>query len=782
MKKDKKSNGRKINGLLSLLIFSPLAVQAAPNCLSLLQQAQNLDKKGNINQAEKNYFRALACNPHVMECQFGAKLLEFKKSPDLLENKAWKRGESLAGKTLLVYSVKGNGDVLQFSRFVTQLKKTNLKKLIFLVPKSLVELFKFSFDESSAPYPIEIREIDLLAAVTLDDEGAKEVKPAGVNGLNFDKHASLLDLPYFLDIGIPDILKKPYLKVRPEKVTEYRELLAAEKKLKVGLVFSGDLNNPHNIDRSFSLTHLKSVAALPNLQFYSLQPGSEILLESAKDEISVDTSFLKRFKTYEETAALIQNLDLVIAADTSVAHLTGGLGKPVFVPLSKKTDLRYAGTGQDSFWYESMKLFRQKVQSEWEAPMEALQQAVQKMIDAKSGVSEGEAEALTGNSTAAKDLADAGKAGASAPKPATLRWSANMQELYKILASLMNDVASDQQFNNPSNRHRIENEAKRLSSLAHDLKDSDPSALDADPTVRILSTMFAQEAQQAVVELKRNNRAYARNILRAVPSYCIACHTRNSSGPQFAKLPFEPSVNLTQLERGSFFAASRQFDRAQDEFKKIVKNGLLAKSQPFQWERSVYQSLSIAIRVKKDPGQALEIVQTVLETPDAPVFLKQYAQQWKLSILEWQKESAVPLKTEEGLYTEAKRLMAKAREVQKYPMDRMADVLYLRATAIVHDLLQVAPQGNYVGEAFLLAGLCYEVLSPLRLEDLHNIYYEACIRKSPHTATAELCYQRYEESIYLGYTGSAGTDVPADMNTKLNELKVLAQPAGAEQK
>ncbi|MDR3608580.1 MAG: hypothetical protein P4M08_14550 [Oligoflexia bacterium] len=364
------------------------------------------------------------------------------------------------------------------------------------------------------------------------------------------------------------------------------------------------------------------------------------------------------------------------------------------------------------------------------------------------------------------------------PMPkAGVPWSAKMQGLYKTLAELLTDVSSDRRFNDPANKKRIEREAGQLASLSHDLNKKDMVSLDADPTVPMVAGLLARETKRAVIELKRDNRAYARSIIRSVPGYCITCHTRNSSGPQFSELPFEPTTQaLSPVERGEFFAASRQFDRAQQEFLKVIQDPKAAASYNFDWERAIHQSLAIAVRVKQDPQQAKEIVQAVLSMKNAPVSVKEDAKAWKTSIQEWLDEPGHQALTEEGLHAEALRLMARARETQKYPVDRTADILYLRASAITHDLLQKAPNGRYASDALLLAGIAYEVLSPLRTEDLHDLYYEACVRKSPHTPIADACYRRYEQSTIFNYTGSSGTDVPQDVQEKLMELKELAMP------
>jgi hypothetical protein len=231
---------------------------------------------------------------------------------------------------------------------------------------------------------------------------------------------------------------------------------------------------------------------------------------------------------------------------------------------------------------------------------------------------------------------------------------------------------------------------------------------------------------------------------------------------------------LSQVERGEFYAATRQFDRAQNEFIGVINNPEVAKNLPLDWIKAVHDSLAIAVRVKRDPDLARNVATAVLTTDNAPVFERQDAVQWKASIDDWHQELPRIPQTETGLYAEMVRLMSKAHDTQKYPADHSGDVYYLRASSVAHDLLQMAPNGPLAPEALLMEGICYEVLSPVNLEDLHGIYYEACIRRAPHTPTAELCYRRYEQSTFFDYTGSAGMEIPADVREKMLELGGLA--------
>jgi hypothetical protein len=200
-----------------------------------------------------------------------------------------------------------------------------------------------------------------------------------------------------------------------------------------------------------------------------------------------------------------------------------------------------------------------------------------------------------------------------------------------------------------------------------------------------------------------------------------------------------------------------------------------------EWEQAIHLGLAIAVRVKRDPEQSLALVEKVIGAKKGPYFLKQDALKWKESILKWKEQTSRRTLTEEGLHLEAMQLITQAREVQKYPADHAADVLYLRASAVIHELLQTAPDGRFGQEALLMAGMCYDALRPLGLEDIHDIYYEACIKKAPHTPTAEICYRRYEQSTYEGYTGSAGSFLPTEVQQKLQQLENLAHPEGSSE-
>lgn len=375
-------------------------------------------------------------------------------------------------------------------------------------------------------------------------------------------------------------------------------------------------------------------------------------------------------------------------------------------------------------------------------------------------------------------LAAAGNGSAEDKKNPAV-WSQKMQGLASTLSDLLIDLSSDERYNSPKNFKRIERNAEKLARLAHSLKMEAANIPDQDPSVRLMGSLFGEEADQAVKTLKQGNRVYARDLLRSMTGYCMACHTR-SGGPGFANFGTNPKLDgLKALEKAEYFAATRQFDRAIEDYEQILSSQEKSAGYSIEWERAMRAALAIAVRVKNDPDRSLQIVERAIAAPKAPYFLKKQAAQWKESILQWKAERPRTAQTEEGYYAEAVRLIAEAKAGQKYPSDRSADVQYLRASRALHDQLSMAPSGRHSTEAVYLAGLCYEVLDGLNLWDLHEFYFQACIQKEPHSAVAQQCYRHYEESVYAGYTGSGGTFLPEDVRKKLNRLELLSNPAGS---
>jgi hypothetical protein len=201
-------------------------------------------------------------------------------------------------------------------------------------------------------------------------EGIEEVVARGTELPGFDLHCPLLSLPLVMGTRLETIPSTtPYLRADAELSSRWRERLPNDG-LKVGLVWSGLPTHPRDRIRSIPLSKLSALAPIPKVNFISLNKN-RIAQEKREFELLDWTDELHDFA---ETAALIENLDLVISIDTAVAHLAGAMGKPVWVLLPLVPDWRWMLDRDDSPWYPSVKLFRQASAGDWDGPVERIAQ------------------------------------------------------------------------------------------------------------------------------------------------------------------------------------------------------------------------------------------------------------------------------------------------------------------------------------------------------------------------------------------------------------------------
>lgn len=163
----------------------------------------------------------------------------------------------------------------------------------------------------------------------------------------------------------------PYLRSDPVLAETWRNKLhASGDRRKIGLAWAGAPTHLNNRNRSIPLRSFAALTDIQNADFFSLQKGDPSQKIAASGIPLVDHTAL--LTDFAQTAALIDNLDLVVTVDTSVAHLAGALGKPVWVLIPSNPDWRWMLDRPDSPWYPAMRLYRQPRRGEWAGPIEQI--------------------------------------------------------------------------------------------------------------------------------------------------------------------------------------------------------------------------------------------------------------------------------------------------------------------------------------------------------------------------------------------------------------------------
>ncbi len=320
-----------------------------------------LEETGQTPEALVCFSRALAIDPENAEAHtnLGIALLaagdwergwqEYEwrwRRPNLpprdFQQPLWD-GSPLLGRTILLHAEQGLGDCLQFIRYASLVKAKGATVVV--------------------ECPVSLREFVSRCA------GFDALFSKGEQLPPFDVHAPLLSLPRLLGVTLANLTTDaPYLFADPDRVHLWHQELASISKLKVGIVWQGNRQNSRDQRRSIAIKPFVELAKVPGVQLISLQKnaGMEQLQNVAPELLRSDFSDrLDRDAAFVDTAAVMKSLDLVISVDTATAHMAGGLGVPVWVPLSYVCDWRWLKQREDTPWYPTMRLFRQTTNGNW---------------------------------------------------------------------------------------------------------------------------------------------------------------------------------------------------------------------------------------------------------------------------------------------------------------------------------------------------------------------------------------------------------------------------------
>lgn len=345
--------------------------------------------KGLFVDAEAAYLRAIAIkpdNPAANYCRSLLKLLQgymqegfrlyenrfmggsidsFRRIKDMFKylqnHKRWS-GESVNDKTLLVITEQGAGDVLMMMRYLCLLKTKGFCRIVVYCDKKMVRLLK------------TLPEVD---------EVFSKDEPLMLTG--FDYYCPMMSFPYLFQTGldsIPDTV--PYLIVSDAEREKWLRLLDGVSGLKVGLVWAGSSINLIDKQRSIPISEFRPLAVIDGIHLISLQKVEQCGQSAELGSDCID--YMDMCHDYLDTAALIMELDLVISVDTSVAHLAGALGKPVWLLNRFGSEWRWMLDREDSPWYPTMRIFNQKEAGNWAPVIDAVVVELKSLIAKKNNI------------------------------------------------------------------------------------------------------------------------------------------------------------------------------------------------------------------------------------------------------------------------------------------------------------------------------------------------------------------------------------------------------------
>lgn len=381
--------------------FSKVVALNLQNADGLEQRANAMQRLGRLEEAVEMYERAMKQNPNMRRTGLANTLFRLSRTDEAIEHYQkmlqrhsrfplthmqyamallrkgryqegfvefdwrWKcptqhapprdypqplwRTQNITGQRVFIYPEQGFGDTILTARYLPKILELKPASLILECPDTLTDLFRRSFPE--------------VQTVRAGDTP------------EFDLHAAVFDLPLIFGTTLETIpAKVPYLQADTVKAGQWKSRLGDGPEIKVGLVWGGSPINPGDRDRSMPLSVMAPLTSVGAslVRFINLQKGpAAAQLSIAPAGLKIE-DYTDDLRTFDDTAALIECLDLVIAVDTSVAHLAGALARKVWIPFPFAWYWLYLERRSDSPWYPTMRLFRQTKRGDWSSPMEQI--------------------------------------------------------------------------------------------------------------------------------------------------------------------------------------------------------------------------------------------------------------------------------------------------------------------------------------------------------------------------------------------------------------------------
>lgn len=348
----------------AISVFSRAAALAPGAIEPMINMGIALDRSGRYEEAIKAWSKVLERDPTCSVARYNRSLtylllerwkegfLEHESRldlpdtvpEDLLVGKTEWDGSPLDGKTLLIYPEQGMGDMMCFIRYAPLCKATGARVMLCCQPP-LATLLETAND------------IDIVAP-----DGKPLPEP-------FDNYISVMSLAYIF--GRHQELPPLRLNVPVKAVPE----IVQAKGLKVGVCWRGNPKQSRDSERSIPKDDFwKHLAGIPGVSFFSLQIDDDSPNEFA-------TPLAPYIKNFYDTANLVQQLDLVVTVDTSIAHLCGTLGVPTWALIIFSPDWRWGQTGKLTPWYPSIRMFRQPSPGNWSLPLADIRKSIKSELN-----------------------------------------------------------------------------------------------------------------------------------------------------------------------------------------------------------------------------------------------------------------------------------------------------------------------------------------------------------------------------------------------------------------
>ncbi|MEC9281565.1 MAG: hypothetical protein VX642_02550 [Bdellovibrionota bacterium] len=354
----------------------------------------------------------------------------------------------------------------------------------------------------------------------------------------------------------------------------------------------------------------------------------------------------------------------------------------------------------------------------------------------------------------------------------TESWRLEMQKMRASISKLSIFLFSDKEFSNNTQTKEISEGLNYLVKVSDQLdgkiKDSSESG---DPAFPYIIEQLKEDLKTGQKAFKEKNYAFAKSTLKSALNRCFQCHTQAYKKTQWSA-PHKQYVSkwLSTEEKINYLVAMRDFASAKMFLEERIDGFVSSKESKLEMENILSKYAVVAIRMNLKKEEIL----SKLEAFYAKLKMKDSLAAKTQKLIESIKDLP-DLKDRDSL-PKIKKLVSKAENKKEYITDDSALIESLIAAQSLHDLLREKKvKDSEKAEVYFLLGQSYQNINDPAFWDMHENYYEYCVRNKPHSALAKKCFAEFKDSIVFRNTGSAGTNLGLREKLRINQLQKLSK-------
>lgn len=353
----------------------------------------------------------------------------------------------------------------------------------------------------------------------------------------------------------------------------------------------------------------------------------------------------------------------------------------------------------------------------------------------------------------------------------------SMHSFLEHFISLKKYLVSDEEFQSPKNTEAIQT---HLRELAAEVKKTKHDFTLLQENYRFSRAALEEHFVESERVFRLGNRAYARWMVNSTLGICMSCHTQvPTEGHPLSELK-SAKIYSSDFDKAEFLFAIRDFDAANNLFKKIISEYPSDGVSIDKVEKSVKRQLAYSVRLKKDLTATDAIIKTSLKNKELPEFLRRNLGIWEKQVSRWKKKKLpqVAKSSPEQILAFVEKELATEAKIDHVVSAEPRLISNFVISGLLYELLMAKPDPTYNPRIMLALAMTERELGQSFFFSLANMYLRECVVRYPESSIAPRCYKEYEAEMIYSYTGSSGANLPEDVKVDLNGLKAIVDRKG----